>query len=258
VCQDTVVVMTCRETYLLSDAIDCRETSIRLPVLVKDVPPASPCSGYNTRVASAAGMNGVVYSSAEGLVRIDLQGSYQLVSGRAFDKDSWNALGPIREIAITPRNLILSTNQAEYVWVLSLDEQGLLPADVTTLSFRVEQWVSEPDGKLYFLVDNTIHEFDKGPEYLSMDWRQAEQVTSQKTKISAIKSEYVKKNSQNKNKIELYREGSLSVSKTLGDRARRIRGSAAFCNQIRVRGRVPMCSVSYGQGINNIDRGDQQ
>ena len=258
VCRDSVVVMTCRETYVLSDAVECSESTIRVPVHVKGAPPVSPCSGKTGTVASAVGMNGVLYSSREGLVLLDLAGSYRVVSGRAFDKDSWNSLGPIRALTISGDKVILSTHQVEYLWVLSLDEQGLLPADLTTLSFRVDQWINEPDNALYFLVDNTIYEFDKGPEYMSMDWRQAEQVSSQKTRISAIKADYVKKNGQNKNKVEVYREGSLSSSKTLGDKGSRIRGSAAFCNQLRIRGKVPMCSISYGQGINNIDRGDRQ
>ena len=253
VCLDLVYVLTCSEVYLLSDEVDCRESTIRVPRLVKDAPGVSD----DTCVSELS--SGVLYSSDAGLVHVRPDRSYRLVSDPAFGRDDWHSLGPIRAVTITNQNVILSTDQREYVWVLSLDENGYLPPDLTTLSFRVDQWiVGANDNRLYFLVNNEVYEFNIGADYMDMDWWQAEQVSSQRDRISAVKADYVKKNGQNKNKISVYRDGNLSVDKILTDKGGRIRASASRCNQIRVRGNEPMCSVSYGQGLNNVDRGDQQ
>ena len=249
ICGSQIFVLTTRGGYLVNDDVDCQQSPSRPVLDIKDLPIADRCSDVVVL------RDGVLYSSQEGLVSLKVSGSWQLASRLAFEKDDWRTLGPIRSLAKGRDHLILSTDQEEYFWALSFDENGYLPADLTTLSFTVDHWIEDEDGSLYFLSDGSVYQFDAGVQHMRLDWVQAEQRYANRASISAIGVDYVKKNSAETNCITLYRDGKLSVQKQLRKSAR-VRGSATQCSQIGVSGREPMCSLTYAQGLNNL-RGDR-
>ena len=246
VCNNTVFVLTSGAVYVIQDDVDCRDSSSRQVLEVKGDNAPAPC------VSCVELPDGVLYTSQVGLVYLRIDGSQSLVSENAFEKDDWNQLGPIRELTIACGMLILSTHQEDLLWELSFDEAGNLPADLTTLSFPVDDWQVDDQGHLYFLSDNTVYQFNAGPDYLSMDWLQAEQRTGDRQRTSAIDADYVKKNPAEGNTVSVYRNGGLSVVKELTGTPRKIRNTSTKCFQIRVKGPKPMCSLSYGQGFNDL------
>lgn len=252
VCGDTVFVLTKGAVYVIQDTVDQVDASARQVQEVKgeDFVP-SPC------LSCAVSGNAVWYTSPSGLVRLDVSGSGSLVSRPAFGKDEWMSLGPIRSLTIGMGMVILSTRQDEYVWEYRLDDGGNLPADLTTLSFSVDQWLKDDQENIYFLADGVVYQFNAGDDNMSMTWRQAEQRTGDRQKISALGVDYIKKDTPNQNVVSVYRGGQASVHKAIGHRPRKIRNTATDCLQIQVKGTEPMCSVSYGQGLNSLS-GDQR
>ena len=249
VCGDTVFVFTCHEVYLLSDSVDCQDTSARTVQVLKDAPkPVGVSCGQLP--------DGVLYISNQGLARLTSSGSVSLVSDRTFEKDDWSLLGPSHiSLKISCRRVFLRVPGGQvYIWDLTFDETGSLPADVTTLSFCPDQWVCDEKDHLYFLHHNTIYQFNAGGDYMRMNWKQAEQRFANREKVSGILGDYVKKNNPNHNKLSIYRDGQLSVQKDLREKATRVRGSATRCLQIQVQGTEPMCYVAYGSGLNELNR----
>ena len=246
VCNNTVFVLTCGAVYVIQDDVDCRDSNARQVLEVKGDNVPSHC------LSCVELPDGVLYTSQAGLVFLNVQGTARVVSGPAFAKDDWNQLGPIRALTIGCGLLIVSTDQEDVVWELAFDDQGNLPADLSTLSFCADQWTVDDQGHLYFLADNNVYQFNAGDEYMSMDWWQAEQRGAARQRVSALSVDYVKKNSGNRNVVSVYRDGELSILKELGDRPRRVRSTATSCLQLRVKGNEPMCSLSYGQGLNSL------
>jgi len=182
VCNNTVFVLTCGAVYVIQDDVDCRDSNARQVLEVKGDNVPSHC------LSCVELPDGVLYTSQAGLVFLNVQGTARVVSGPAFAKDDWNQLGPIRALTIGCGLLIVSTDQEDVVWELAFDDQGNLPADLSTLSFCADQWIVDDQGHLYFLADNN----------------------------------------------------------------RRVRSTATSCLQLRVKGNEPMCSLSYGQGLNSL------
>lgn len=244
VCGDTVFVLTCGAVYVIQDSVDCSDSNARPVQEIKGDYTPSHC------VACVETPDGILYTGLTGLHRLRLDGSISTVSDRAFDKDSWSELGPIRALTIACGLVILSADQ-EYLWELRFDETGNLPADLTTLSFSVDQWVVDDQNHLYLLCDNTVYQFNAGNDYLSIDWWQAEQRTADRQRHSALGVDYVNKHTPCYNALSVYRNGQLSVDKEVQDKVK-IRSTGTKCFQLRVKGPEPMCSVSYGQGFNDL------
>lgn len=248
VCGDAVFVITKAHAYLVQDSVDCKDSSERPVQELKKAP--GGCAVGSCSLLP----DGVIYSSSEGLVRLTNQGSVSIVSRRAFAKDDWSALGPNQiEIKTGCGHLFLQTPMGQvWVWELAFDDQGQLPEYLSTLSFCPEQWICDEEQELYFLMDNVAYHFNTSAEFLQMKWRQSKQVTTNRTRVSGVKGEYVKKNTSNKNTVSIYRNGYLSFQTQLGNTAKRLRGSATKCFQLEVKGNEPMCSVSYGAGLNEL------
>lgn len=246
VCRDDVYVLTTEGAFHVSDAVDCAASSCR-PVRELKESPASltprSCAGFQ---------GGVFYSSPEGLALATAEGSVRIVSSRAFAKDDWNLLGPIRGLTIACGHLLIHTDRETLVWQMAFDESGLLPADVTTLSFNPDSWMAGEQDQLYYVLDNRVYLFNAGAEYMQMDWLQAEQRTLDRTRVSAIHAEYVKKDGINTNLFQIYRNGRLSAQKKLTEGSRRIRSTAATCTQVRIKGTEPMCGMAYGTGLTDL------
>jgi hypothetical protein len=250
VCDKSVFVFTTGAVYLVSDDVDCTDSSNRPVTHLKAAEVPSLC------LSCAVAPSGVLYTASEGLAFVGVDGSSRLVSRLAFGKDDWNALGPIRSVTIGEGMVILLTGLESYLWPLIFDEEGNLPADLTTFSYPVDDWVTDHQGNLYFISLGTVYQFNTGPDYMSMTWWQAEQRTSKRLRVSALLVEYVKKLTSQTNSVSVYRDGHLSVFKQLGHKPRKIKSSATDCFQIRIKGNEPMCALSYGQGFNGL-RGDQ-
>lgn len=251
VCGDTVFVLTSDGVYVIQDTVDCKDSSARPVQYLKEAPSPSAC------LSCVLFQNGVLYSSTEGLAYVTPQGSHSLVSDRSFEKDDWNQLGPIRSLTIGCGMLILSTDREEYLWELSLDESGQLPADVTTFGIKVDQWIVDEKDELYFLKAGSIYKFNAGSKYMILDWTQAEQRSDKRSRVSALRAEYVKKKSPTQNWVSILVDGKLNVTCPLGDTSKKVQGARGDCTQLRVKGREPMCSLAYGQGFNSL-RGDGQ
>lgn len=249
VCKNTVYVITKATPYVVTDDADCKESTARSVVPVKDSVPGV-CGGSSLAVGDAA-----LYIGAEGLVLLRPDGSYSIASRLTFGKDEWAALGPNRmHLGKGCDHLFLSVQGGPtLVWILSFDESGYLPEDVTSLSFTPIQWITGEDDTLYMLSDNTAFEFNVG-DYLQMRWRQVEQRSTQGEVLSAIKGEYVKKKTVDFNTLSVYKGGTLSAVRKLTEKGSRIRGSATTCTQIELKGSEPMCWIAAGSGLNDLER----
>lgn len=246
---DTVFVLTDSHPYLISDAVDCKDSSARP---VTEVSERLPAIGH----ASSVVVNGgVLYTSEEGLVFLSPGGSATMSSQRAFEKDDWTTLDPRKiHLGTGCDHLFVSVSGGPtLVWELSFDESGYLPADVTTLSFTPSQWINDERGTLYMLSESVAYEFHVG-DYLQMVWRQIPQRSTYKEVVSAIRGEYVKKKGVDFNTLSVYKEGALSAVRKLTPRGSRIRGSAAYCTQLELKGSEPMCWIAAGSGLNELER----
>lgn len=249
VCKDTVFVLTDESPFILQDSVDCKDSTARPVTAVKD-----PLPAFCTESCVTVG-DGIVYSSTEGLVYLRPDGSHTMTSRAAFAKDQWQALGPsrIRLEKGCEHLFVYVPGDLTYVWSLSLDESGYLPPDLTTLTIAPAQWLHDAQGRLYILSDNAAYEFNAG-DHMQMRWRQIEQRTPSKTRVSAIRGDYVKKDSVHFNILSLYRNGTLSVVRELTPKGSRIKASAALCTQLELKGTEPMCWIGAGAGLNSIER----
>ena len=249
VCRDTVYVITKAGAYLVDDAVDCQTAAAR-PVRAVKGAPAGFC-----RSRGKALDGGALYSSPEGLVLLRPDGSYTIASRLAFGKDDWSALGPsCIQLETGCDHLFVSVpGGLTYVWILAFDESGYLPEDITTLSFTPQQWITDDRDGLYMLSEDMIYEFGKG-DFLQMRWRQIPQRSTHREIVSAIRGEYVKKKTVDFNTLSVYKEGSLSAVRKLTEKGSRIRGSAATCTQLELKGSEPMCWIGAGSGLNDIER----
>ena len=252
ICANTLLVLTTGGAYLVDDNVDCSDSTIRPVQRLKGAPTPYPC------LACTEIDNGFLYASQEGLVRVTIEGQVSNAGASSFDKDTWRELGLIKELHTGCGLLFMSTEDKEYIWQLGFTEEGQLPPDLSTLSFVVDQWITDENGHVYFLINDSVYQFDGGCDYMDMDWLQAEQRLDSTLRISALGAEYVCKDTTNYNKVSVFRDGKLSTQNFLKGKGKKIRSTATSCYQLRVQGNEPMCHVAYGQGLSDLrNRGDQ-
>lgn len=250
VCEDTVFVLTDHASFVISDSIDCRDSTCRPVQEAKDAYPL--CSRRSCVVLP----NAVLYSSTEGLVLLGADTSSRIVSSLAFAKDDWIALGPnSMQIETTESYLFLLTDQAFLVWELALDEFGLLPDNLTSLDFTPDQLIIDENDDLFFLLDDTVYKFDAGHSYMRMRWRQAPQEVLDET-MSAVRLDYLHKRTTNHNTVTLRQNDRVLFCRPLGTAPARLRSPFGQCYQWEISGTEPMCGLYYGLGINSLIRGN--
>jgi hypothetical protein len=249
VCDNSVFVFTKGGIYLLDDDIDCKNSSERPVRELKEIPSPQYC----TAVVNTS--SGLLYASETGLVSIDRQGNYRTISTAAFDDDTWQQLGQVSQLILWRSRLFVSSYSDIVVWDYRFDDSGLLPPDVTSLTFEVNCWFVDHCDDLFFVVHGGVYQFDAADSYMTMCWRQGEQRDSVLNKISTLGVEYVDKEVQPGNRITVLKEGCESQSKQLKEGFVKIRSRLLPCYQLQVFGDSPMCALYYGQGYANI-KGD--
>lgn len=247
VCQSTVIVVTQSRVYTVEDNADCRDSTCR-PVVESKV--SFQYCGTGQCIALSTG---VIYTAEDGLMYADTEGRVQVISDRAFQKKQWGLLGPSSiRLGTGCGHLFLSTDQVSYAWPLLFDEQGKLPEYISTLSFRVDQWLNDEHDHLYFVVDGKGYQFNGGTEYMAMHWQQVDQRRNLNSKVSAYRADYLDKNLRVGNTMSLFKKGQFFSCTTQGNKSVRTRNTVADCHSIAIQGNKPVCGLHYGPGITNL------
>lgn len=247
VCEDNVFVLTEAKGYVVSDSVDCKDSTCRP---VAESKQSFPATSARSCVLLP---NAVLYSSTEGLVFLGADTSSRIVSNRAFAKDDWALLDPSQiQLEMVENHLILLTGRESVVWNMSFDEGGQLPADITTLSFSPDDLSIDHDNELYFLMHDSVWHFNAGTQYMNMRWRQATQDLGESQIVDSLRLKYEKKRTSNRNTVSLFKEGRLMTSRPVGNAPVRLRASLGRCYQVEVKGNEPVCSLYYGTGIASL------
>lgn len=248
-CNDLVYVLTDGQAYVIEDSAECRDSTCRPVREAKDSYPI--CSQRSCVVLP----NGVLYASIDGLVLLTADASSLVVSGLAFAKDDWHALGPNTiQIEKAENYLFLLTDQVFFVWSLSFDESGQLPADLTTLDFLPDSLIIDDEDHLFFTLDGTVYEFDAGDDYMTMRWRQATQDNGTETLVTAMRGQYLNRKTHSLNFISFYQSKRRVLRRELTHKGFRFRSRLGCDFQVEVIGKEPLCGLYYGVGFSDLAR----
>lgn len=247
VCQNTVIVVTESRVYLVEDNVDCEDATCRPVIETKET------FQYCGRAQCISFANGIFFVAQQGLYFANTEGAVRLVSELAFGKASWSLLDPNQiRLGIGCEHLFLSTDQVSYAWPLRFDEQGSLPADLSTLSFRVDQWLNDEHGHLYFMVDNAVYSFNTGVENMTMQWEQVDIRWHAPARASAIRGDYEDKKLRRGNKLLLKKGIQRTCTTTKANKSTRLKNTLSDCFSAGVHGCIPMCTLHYGSGLTNL------
>lgn len=249
VCDNTVFVLTEANAFVIQDSVDCRDSACRPVSEAKDVYPL--CSAQSCVVLP----NAVLYSSVDGLVLLNADTSSRIVSGLAFAKDDWRALGPTDiRVEKAENYLFLITDRVFFVWVLSFNDSGQLPEDLTTLDFVPDRLIIDDQERLFFLLEGAVYEFDAGNEYMTMTWRQAAQDDGTQTLVTALRAKYINKKAVDLNIVSLFQDERLIMRRPLPEKPIKTRGRLGCRSQVEITGKEPQCGLYYGVGFSNLER----
>jgi hypothetical protein len=188
VIEDTVIVLTDGDVYLFSDSatgeFESREAA---PMRRLRVP--YPIVSAKSLVCTRAG---AIYASRDGLVRVTAEGGIDLISTTHFAPDDWEQIDPGSIRAAEYQGAYVFTS-SRFSGVFDLNLQGVtsnLPQNLTTLCFAPTCWITDKQGRLFYLLEGKVYQFDAGPGYMNYDYETAVSQLPTDMSLSAAQLEY--------------------------------------------------------------------
>lgn len=171
-----VYAITDGRPYAIESSANCEAASCRSVSRLPGVYPLA--GGGNRRVATTAA--GVVYPSSEGLILLSGNREPQVLTWARYSPDEWQALVPE---SITPvlhgARLFVFGQGGSFILRISSTESGWGMDDHAELSDKgvLDAFVTR-QGRLFFLKDGAVWEWDKGTELRPHQWVSPEFVTA--------------------------------------------------------------------------------
>jgi hypothetical protein len=148
-------------------------------------PQPLPCL---SRFSVCSVANGILYSSKNGLVRLDLSGA-QVFTANLFTPEGWNALSPsTMRCAYDGSRILVSTTANKQCYVLDASGSG---GQLITVSQPMDHLQGDPStGDLYFAFGRSVYRFDSfDTAPLTMDWWSQEYVIPKPSNMGVAKVE---------------------------------------------------------------------
>jgi len=136
--------------------------------------------------------SGVVFASREGVVRVTPDGAVDLVSTTHYGPYDWEQIDPASIRAAEYQGAYVFTS-SRFSGVFDLNLQGVtqnLPQNLTSLCFSPDCWINDKQGRLFYLMNGLVYQFDAGPGYMGYDFESAVSLLPTELTLSAAQLEY--------------------------------------------------------------------
>lgn len=171
---DKVFVSTDSYPYVIDGAPSCEPRKCR-PVSEVDEPlPDIACGYVNSAIGTPMGM---IYSSKEGLVLVQPNGTFQIITSRWFSTDDWVKLRPDTvRLAYWRGYLVIVTEVASFLLELEGDTYNdFRTGELVTISDKPVDMHTTTSGELMMLDDNRlIYQWNAGATYRKYMWESRE------------------------------------------------------------------------------------
>ena len=174
---DTVfVLLETGELYIVLDDVTGAETGeCRSVQLVRKTrrTAGGKCMGDKQRMCDHTGFTWI---TDQGIMRASLNGNVVNLTHPWFGYQEWLQTLPSKMTMAEYRSALFFSSPA-YSGVLDMNARGELTGEIvsshSTLKICPDCWLSDCDGRLYFMSCGILWEFNAGPKNLRMRWRSA-------------------------------------------------------------------------------------
>lgn len=167
--QDQRIFVTTDSVPYIIDVSGCDDTRCT-PVSQLEMPlPDIGCVRPHGAVMTE---HGLFYASNIGIILLQSNGQWHIVTSRWFGQDEWHKLMPdtIR-MAYWEGYLVFATDMATFMLDINGKPYGdMQDGELCTLSIRPDDLLVSNTGKLLFLEDNKVWVWDSGDSYLPYIW----------------------------------------------------------------------------------------
>lgn len=173
--QDQRLFVTTDSIPYIIDVSSCDDTKCT-PVTSLEAP--LPDIGCHYSHGAIMTHHGMLYASPVGIILLQPNGSWHVVTSKWFGETEWRKLRPdtIR-MAYWEGFLFFATDMATFLLDINGEPYGdMKGAELVTLSDKPVDMITTDTGKLIFLQDNKMWVWDSGPVYRPYIW-QSRQIT---------------------------------------------------------------------------------
>ncbi|MBD5584549.1 MAG: hypothetical protein HDQ88_05660 [Clostridia bacterium] len=169
-CLDQKLFVTTNGIPYVIDVSSCDDTKCT-PVTSLEAPlPDIGCKYAHSGITTP---HGFIYSSPVGLVLLQPDGRWHIVTAKWFGKDEWQKLMPDTvRLTYWEGYLFIVTDMASFLLNLNGQPYGDMEgAELSTISDAPIDMLSTPAGGMFFLEDDKVYVWDAGASYRPFIWR---------------------------------------------------------------------------------------
>lgn len=156
--------------YVIDGAQNCKPLQCRQVTEVFTPLPDISCGHVNSSVITPFGM---VYSSRDGLVLVNQNGTYQLITTAWFSSDDWVKIRPDTvRMGFWRGYLFVTTDVLSFMLQIDGNTYNDVSAtNLVTISDKPVAYTLTPFGELIMLEDNVLWQWNAGTKYRKYQWR---------------------------------------------------------------------------------------
>lgn len=253
VCGDTVFVFTEGGVEIITERQDTLETFCRDKQIVKR---ALPLCNSKALVCLD---NAVVFASAEGLYRIDLNGQVENLTPN-MAPDNWAQMDPCTmRLGMCGNRLMITSDRFSGVYDIDLFRDNSRATNtLTTISHCPSCWVADDCGNCYMVASDGIYEWDKGDEFEEFRWRSGSRRYPNRSQVSALQVQHAgtspKYCTPCTTYIGVYADRCLVFERFVNSsESVRMPRCCGHEFAVEVRGKQSICGVSIAGGIQCLE-----